>query len=148
MRLINRLDCGTAAVWWRSQFNVFLKLALLFVTVRARSIPSDDVVVRTGLGAIRGFEQNFDNTRLRVFLGVPYAKKPSGIRRFTEPVDLILSTLIINILKEMIGRWEGELLATEAVKTCVYTIDTMFPLFPGAEVCFYCNLLNFNNYLM
>lgn len=34
----------------------------------------------------------------------------------------------------MINKWEGELVATEATKTCVYTLDTMFPLFPGAEM--------------
>jgi carboxylesterase type B len=34
----------------------------------------------------------------------------------------------------MINKWDGELLANEPVKTCTYTIDTMFPLFPGAEM--------------
>ncbi|KAI6182087.1 Carboxylic ester hydrolase [Aphelenchoides bicaudatus] len=119
MRLTSIFLSGDVDVW-RSHFNVFCKLTLLFAAVRARTIPQEDVVVRTGLGAIRGFEQQFEDTRLRVFLGVPYAKKPTGIRRFTKP--------------EMIGRWEGELLATEAVKTCIYTIDTAFPLFPGAEM--------------
>lgn len=88
MKPISRLGFRRAADVWRSLLNVFFKLALLFASVTARSIPSDDVVVRTGLGAIRGFEQYFDDTRLRVFLGVPYAKKPSGIRRFTKPVSL------------------------------------------------------------
>lgn len=85
MRLTSIFLSGDVDVW-RSHFNVFCKLTLLFAAVRARTIPQEDVVVRTGLGAIRGFEQQFEDTRLRVFLGVPYAKKPTGIRRFTKPV--------------------------------------------------------------
>jgi hypothetical protein len=93
----------------------------LISTVNARAIASsDDIVVRTSLGAIRGVEQHHDGVRVRAFLGVPFAKKPTGIRRFTKP--------------EMINKWEGELLATEPARTCTYTIDTMFPLFPGAEM--------------
>lgn len=34
----------------------------------------------------------------------------------------------------MIEPWEGELLAQTAARTCYYTIDTMFPQFPGAEM--------------
>lgn len=56
--------------------------------MESRAIPAEDVVVRTNLGAIRGFEQYFDDTRLRVFLGVPFAKKPTGIRRFMKPASL------------------------------------------------------------
>lgn len=75
-----------------NSLNFFIyELIVLFtyisLFVESRSIPADDIVVRTGLGAIRGFEQHFDNTRLRVFYGVPYAKKPTGVRRFSKPVS-------------------------------------------------------------
>lgn len=68
-----------------------LTLLLVYISlscVEGRAVPADDVLVRTGLGAIRGSEQYFDDVRLRTFLGVPYAKKPTGIHRFTKPVCL------------------------------------------------------------
>lgn len=77
---------GRVSTFWYSL--LFLLYTLLPNIAKARSISSEDVVVRTNLGAIRGIEQHFDDTRLRVFLGVPYAKKPTGIRRFTKPVHV------------------------------------------------------------
>ncbi|KAI1728324.1 carboxylesterase family domain-containing protein [Ditylenchus destructor] len=62
----------------------------------------------------------FDGAPLKAFLGVPYAQKPVGTRRFAIP--------------EMVTAWEGEFLANTAARTCYYTIDTMFPQFPGAEM--------------
>ncbi|CAD5209443.1 unnamed protein product [Bursaphelenchus xylophilus] len=80
----------------------------------------DHLAVRTSLGVLRGVEQTYNGRRIRAFLGVPYAKKPTGSRRFSLP--------------EMVGPWEGEMLVQEPSNTCYYTIDTMFPQFPGAEM--------------
>lgn len=66
---------------------------------------------------------------MNTFLGVPYAQTPTGNKRFRRP--------------EPIKSWEGEFLATVPSHTCYYTIDTMFPQFPGAEMW---NPPNVNNY--
>ncbi|KAI6222188.1 Carboxylic ester hydrolase [Aphelenchoides besseyi] len=101
-------------------FFLFLTFGLTIRWVEARAAITDDVVVKTALGAIRGLEQHYDGVRIRAYLGVPYAKKPTGMKRFAR--------------SEMISRWEGELLARQPTKTCSYSIDTAFPQFPGAEM--------------
>ncbi|KAK6043452.1 hypothetical protein COOONC_19043 [Cooperia oncophora] len=62
-----------------------LTLALLPGTVDARAILNDDHVVHTALGSIRGVPQNFQGERVSAFLGVPYARPPVGVRRFSRP---------------------------------------------------------------
>jgi len=77
----------------------------------------EDVVVKTSLGVLRGVKQSYAGHVVRAFLGVPYALKPTGARRFAKP--------------EMVQPWEGEFIADQPARTCVYSIDTMFPNFPG-----------------
>jgi len=66
--------------------------------------PHEEVVVSTSLGAIRGVKQAYDGHVVRAFLGVPYARKPAGRRRFGQP--------------EMVEPWEGELIADRLARTC------------------------------
>ncbi|KAH7730129.1 acetylcholinesterase [Aphelenchoides avenae] len=99
-------------------------LTILFLScttqVHTRAVYNDDAIVYTPLGAIRGIEESFNDVKIRAFLGVPYAKVPTGNKRFALP--------------EMVERWDGELIARRPATTCYYTIDTMFPQFPGAEM--------------
>lgn len=62
----------------------------------------------------------FENKIVNTFLGVPYAQTPIGSKRFRKP--------------EPIKPWEGKFTATLPARTCYYTLDTMFPQFPGAEM--------------
>ncbi|MFH4978433.1 hypothetical protein AB6A40_005142 [Gnathostoma spinigerum] len=87
---------------------------------RSTYASNDDVLVRTKLGTLRGFRQNFEGETLSVFLGVPFAKPPIGDLRFALP--------------EMIDPWHGEFEARKAAKSCYITPDMQFPQFPGAEM--------------
>ncbi|CAD5206550.1 unnamed protein product [Bursaphelenchus okinawaensis] len=55
---------------------------------------NDHLIVQTALGTLKGVGQSFNGQNVRAFLGVPYAKKPTGSRRFALP--------------EMVGPWEGD----------------------------------------
>ena len=107
-----------------SFFQILLFLGNLITWAHFRSIPlfRDEAVVHTKLGVLRGVEQRFDNIRIHAYLGVPYAKKPTGSRRFGKP--------------EMVEKWvdQGELEVKSFGRTCVLTVDTLFPQFPGAEM--------------
>src|SRR6218665_2823023 len=48
-----------------------------------------NITVNTATGPLEGFVQNFSETKLATFLGVPYARPPVGKLRFrpTEPVE-------------------------------------------------------------
>ncbi|VDM97418.1 unnamed protein product [Thelazia callipaeda] len=87
---------------------------------------SDEAVVYTKLGIIRGIQQNlqclqrFEDTYVNAYLGIPFAQPPLGRRRFALP--------------EMIEPWQGELEARKLAKTCYITPDSQFPQFPGAEM--------------
>ncbi|KAL6732238.1 hypothetical protein Aduo_003018 [Ancylostoma duodenale] len=107
--------------WRLVQILAVLRAALPAIRiVDARAVLSDDHVVHTALGTIRGVPQQFENERVSAFLGVPYARPPVGIRRFAKP--------------EKVQPWTGELEARTPAKACFLTIDTAFPQFPGAEM--------------
>uniref|UniRef100_A0A915MGH7 Acetylcholinesterase n=1 Tax=Meloidogyne javanica TaxID=6303 RepID=A0A915MGH7_MELJA len=74
----------------------------------------------SGPGTARLSSQKFDGKSVHTFLGVPYAKSPTGSGRFGLP--------------EMIEPWEGEFRADKPARTCFFSRDTMFPDFPGAEM--------------
>ncbi|KAF7639230.1 Carboxylic ester hydrolase [Meloidogyne graminicola] len=95
-------------------------LCLLPVHGRSTQFDTGDVLIKTTLGKIRGFRQNFDGKSVVTFFGVPYAQKPIGVNRFSLP--------------EMLPPWEGEFRADKPSRTCFFSPDTMFPDFPGAEM--------------
>nr|ANH21150.1 acetylcholinesterase 2a [Meloidogyne incognita] len=103
-------------------FCCFFCLIVNCSSVHGRSSPValTDVLIQTTLGKILGFKQKFDGKSVHTFLGVPYAKRPTGSGRFGLP--------------EMIESWEGEFRADKPARTCFFSRDTMFPDFPGAEM--------------
>ncbi|CAK5121033.1 unnamed protein product [Meloidogyne enterolobii] len=103
-------------------FCCFFCLIVYCSSVHGRSSPValTDVLIQTTLGKIIGFKQKFDGKSVHTFLGVPYAKRPTGSGRFGLP--------------EMIEPWEGEFRADKPARTCFFSRDTMFPDFPGAEM--------------
>jgi len=106
-------------------FCYFVLLFLQAVTPiktlqRLSVIDDDDLVIKTSSGAVRGIIQKFDGRITKAFLGLPYAQRPVGSHRFAPPV--------------MVNPWEDEFKADTPARSCYYTIDNMFPGFPGAEM--------------
>ena len=122
-----RRSCNGSRARRRAPPFVLGAVAFVFAyfasVVAARSIRTDDVLVHTNLGLIRGFEQHTDGVRVRTFFGIPFAKAPIGTRRFARP--------------EPIGRWDGELSARHLTRTCSYVPDTAFPHFIGVVCAHY-----------
>merc|ERR1719445_1388213 len=80
----------------------------------------DDLVVKTHLGKIRGFETaTSDNKKVSAWYGVPYAQPPVGNLRFRHP--------------RPVDPWEGVKKTHEQPNSCVQVRDTMWPGFEGAE---------------
>ncbi|CAK5085211.1 unnamed protein product [Meloidogyne enterolobii] len=126
-------------------FCCFFCLIVYCSSVHGRSPPValTDVLIQTTLGKIIGFKQKFDGKSVHTFLGVPYAKRPTGSGRFGLPemVSLKKTCLLTfqqNLIKVMIlfqiEPWEGEFRADKPARTCFFSRDTMFPDFPGAEM--------------
>ena len=65
----------------------------------------DTYIVQTDLGNIRGFSKLVLGQKLYIFSGIPYAKPPTGRRRFRKPVP--------------VTPWDGVLDATRLPNTCV-----------------------------
>uniref|UniRef100_A0A0N4ZY47 Carboxylic ester hydrolase n=1 Tax=Parastrongyloides trichosuri TaxID=131310 RepID=A0A0N4ZY47_PARTI len=82
----------------------------------------DDVTVRTKYGDIIGIRQTFNKVKINVYLGIPFAEQPTGKLRFGVPKPL------------SIPGWDGILIADKHPNTCIYTVDNVFPQFPGAEM--------------
>ncbi|VIO96128.1 Uncharacterized protein BM_BM8527 [Brugia malayi] len=100
-------------------FYLFLFTAIEIIYA-SRLSSKDETTVRTKLGIIRGIQQQFDDTFVNAYLGIPFAQPPIGNRRFALP--------------EMIEPWQGELEAQKPARTCYITPDSQFPQFPGAEM--------------
>ncbi|VDO17739.1 unnamed protein product, partial [Brugia timori] len=75
-------------------FYLFLFTAIEIIYA-SRLSSKDETTVRTKLGIIRGIQQQFDDTFVNAYLGIPFAQPPIGNRRFALP--------------EMIEPWQGEL---------------------------------------
>lgn len=94
------------------------------------------VELSTSAGRLIGLNQNIQQTSLNVFLGIPYAEKPIGDKRFSRP-----------IIKEP---WTYTINATTQPNSCYQSIDTAFDRFEGVEMwnpntkisedCLYLNL--------
>ncbi|RCN28061.1 hypothetical protein ANCCAN_26201 [Ancylostoma caninum] len=85
--------------WRLVQILAVLRAALPVIRFAdARAVLSDDHVVHTALGTIRGVPQQFGNERVSAFLGVPYARPPVGIRRFAKPEKVQPWTVRLSVL--------------------------------------------------
>ena len=64
-----------------------------------------------------GIEKRVHDTTVSAFLGVPFGKAPIGKLRFAPPLP--------------VDPWEDVFVANGSASSCYYTLDTMFPGFPG-----------------
>ena len=88
-------------------FLVFLCLSITIVEASSDNLHGaiDTYIVQTDLGNIRGFSKLVLGRKLYIFSGIPYAKPPTGRRRFRKPVP--------------VTPWDGVLDATRLPNTCV-----------------------------
>ena len=113
-----------------------LVCVLLLALGLALGSPLEYVEVRTGIGHIRGFQDNVLGKDVNVFLGVPFGEPPLGSLRFQRPVPR--------------RAWEGVWDATRRPATCFQVIDESFNKFKGvnewnantnmSEDCLYLNI--------
>ncbi|XP_059161847.1 acetylcholinesterase-like [Physella acuta] len=77
-------------------------------------------VIHTDKGPVRGSVEHVDNTKVDMFLGIPYAKPPIGKLRFQHP--------------EPADEWTDVYNAIRRPNCCMQVPDTKFGDFPGATV--------------
>ncbi|XP_077496732.1 acetylcholinesterase-like isoform X3 [Amblyomma americanum] len=78
-----------------------------------------EVVVNTTKGRVKGFITNSSQGKpVRVFYGIPYAKPPIGMLRFSRPVPN--------------DPWTGVFNATAKPNSCVQTVDDTYGNFSGS----------------
>ena len=95
-----------------------LVIVLLGCVIGSASVTHIDV--NTGMGTVRGIEEEFQGTTIHTFRSIPYAKPPVGNRRFANP--------------ERIDPWEGVLDVTKRPSSCFQSLDTAFGKFEGVEM--------------
>ena len=104
----------------RNMSAVRAGLLLQFFMGLSWAVIKDDLVVKTHLGKIRGFETaTADNKKVSAWYGVPYAQPPTGKLRFRHPRPA--------------EPWNDVLDTMNQPNSCVQMPDTMWPGFPGAE---------------
>ncbi|CAN7948067.1 unnamed protein product, partial [Ixodes pacificus] len=65
----------------------FIFVTIYVFTAGAVIVHGADHVVKTTLGDVRGTPIRIDNTEIVGFLGLPYARPPTGELRFRKPVE-------------------------------------------------------------
>ncbi|XP_043974962.1 cholinesterase-like [Gambusia affinis] len=107
MRILKRFPMAT-----------FQPLLLLILTelVASQLRP----VITTKYGRVRGKVMNVLDGKIQVFLGIPYARPPTGNFRFLRPTPK--------------PKWDHVFDATTLPNTCYQVRDTTFPGFEGAEM--------------
>lgn len=104
----------------------FLLTTLGCVRCLGRSGPSSDtkhdsLLIRTSKGYVRGMTQrSATGKKVDVFLGIPYAKPPTGKYRFRHPIP--------------VDKWDGVFNATEKPPSCFQITDTFFGDFKGSAI--------------
>ncbi|XP_063038734.1 LOW QUALITY PROTEIN: acetylcholinesterase-like [Melospiza melodia melodia] len=100
---------------------LLLLLLLLAPSPISPAAPSDDLLVSTSSGSVRGFHVAAGPSSLAAaFLGIPYAEPPVGPLRFAPPRPA--------------RPWGGVLDALSHPHACFQPVDTMFPGFGGSEM--------------
>ncbi|NWT18517.1 ACES Acetylcholinesterase, partial [Vireo altiloquus] len=94
---------------------------LLLLLLAPSQVATEDLVVATSSGAVRGFHVPAGpSSRVAAFLGIPYAEPPLGPLRFAPPRPA--------------RPWGGVLDAFSHPHACFQPVDTMFPGFGGSEM--------------
>lgn len=81
---------------------------------------TDDLVINTQHGKVKGMSLTLLGGRVRAFLGIPYGKSPVGKLRFRAP--------------EPIEGWEGLKDGTKISNSCYQVPDTAYKGFKGSEM--------------
>lgn len=96
-------------------------LCLLQALLLVNGGTTDTVTLDTPLGSLTGLKKTVSGKPVNVFLGVPFAQPPKGMKRFMPPED---------ISQFEGGSWD----ARKKPKTCMQVEDTMFGKFPGVDM--------------
>ncbi|KAK3593556.1 hypothetical protein CHS0354_018642 [Potamilus streckersoni] len=83
-------------------------------------IMGDGAVVETLNGPVQGFTESVINTKIDIYLSIPYAKPPLGSLRFRKP--------------EPVENWNSVLSVTKLPNSCFQTIDNSWDRFQGVEM--------------
>ncbi|XP_007523705.2 LOW QUALITY PROTEIN: cholinesterase [Erinaceus europaeus] len=96
----------------------FLWFLLLWIFFEKAS--SEESIISTKSGKVRGVNLPVLGGTVTAFLGIPYAHPPLGRLRFQKPHPLT--------------KWMGIWNATKYANSCYQNIDESFPGFPGSEM--------------
>ena len=104
----------------------YLLLMVLFSVIL--ECAGETVDVETGLGTVRGDNEDFQGTPLQIFKSIPFAQPPVGDLRFKAP--------------QSVEAWDDVLDVTQSPDSCIQTADEAFGEFPGdykaARLCMMC----------
>ena len=107
--------------------TVIVPLLVVLNLVYSQSLISNDLIVQTDTGRVKGGIKSIANASSVVFLGIPYAKPPVGSFRFGRPSPA--------------SRWSGILQATTMPKICYPGVmDTAKMSNSYSEDCLYINI--------
>ena len=95
-------------------------ICLFLVSLLLQVVLTPAKIINTTNGLIQGLEEIHENTKLGIYLGVPYGKPPIGNLRFRRP--------------EKVETWDGVKLTTDLPPTCPQGNDTSFDRIPGIEM--------------
>ncbi len=65
-------------------YILLLNIAIIFVN----NVKSDDTLIHTTSGSVRGISIEVFNKSVEQYLGIPYAEPPLGSLRFAKPVPI------------------------------------------------------------
>ncbi|XP_044290341.1 cholinesterase [Varanus komodoensis] len=99
--------------------RIFMCFLLLCMFAEMVS-PSEDTVVATKNGKVKGINLSVLGGTVTAFLGIPYGAPPIGQLRFKKPQPR----------KEWKGNWD----ATKHANSCFQNFDNTFPGFAGSEM--------------
>jgi len=98
-----------------------LALILILALGLSEAVISDDLIVNTSKGKIRGVTlKSATNKDVDVWYGIPYAQPPVGDLRFRHPRPP--------------EAWKEVKETTKLPNSCVQIVDNMFPGFQGSEM--------------
>ncbi|XP_029633054.1 acetylcholinesterase [Octopus sinensis] len=100
--------------------DFLLVLGVYILCLFMRADASQDPIVTTSKGKVRGFRKNVDGKQVDVYYGIPFAKPPLGNLRFRHP--------------QPNDPWSGIFNATVKPNSCMQGFDKIFKNFSGENV--------------